>query len=130
MSDNLGSLTVANGRADHAEMMLAGARDAQRRLTGQLADCEGSNLRLVEKIECLDSELYQAVQTAYNRGAVDWVRLNYPKYYDQFKHTPPVYADSPASSNAKLDMALSLLREGPQTEKVQAFLASLKSGNE
>ena len=129
MSDNLGPITVANGRADHAEMMLAGARDTQRRLTDQLADCESLNQRLVEKIECLGSELYQAVQVVYHRGAVEWVRLNYPNYYNQLKHIDPLHSDSPASSNAKLDMALALLREGPQTEKVQAFLASLKSDN-
>lgn len=130
MSDNLGPLTVANSRAEHAEMMLAGAQDARSRLTTQLAECESANLRMAEKIECLDSDLYLAVQVAYNRGAVDWVRLNYPKYYSQFKHTPPTYADVPASSNVTLEMALSLLREGPQTEKIQAFLASLKPGTE
>ena len=130
MSDNLGPITVANGRAEHAEMKLAGAIRAKDELLDLLSAEQKKSDLAIGKVEGLESDLYNAVQTAYHRGAVDWVKWNYPKYYDQLKHTIPVYADSPASSNVTLDVALALLREGPQTEKVQAFLASLKSGNE
>lgn len=36
-------------------------------------------------IEMLESELASAVGVAFNRGAVDWVRLNYPKMYSNLK---------------------------------------------
>ena len=129
MSDNLGPITVANGRAEHAEMKLAGAIKAKDELLDMLSAEQKKSDLAIGKVEGLESDLYDAVQTAYHRGAVDWVKWNYPKYYNQLKHTSPMYADSPSSSNVTLDVALALLREGPQTEKVQAFLASLKSGN-
>lgn len=130
MSDNLGPLTVANGRAEYAEAKLMSVTRMNDELAGQLAAEQKKSDLAIGKVEGLESDLYNAVQTAYHRGAVDWVRWNYPRYYEQLKHSIPVYADSPASSNVTLDVALSLLREGPQTEKVQAFLASLKPGTE
>lgn len=33
--------------------------------------------RLRDKVEGLDADLRCAVQTAYNRGATEWARLNY-----------------------------------------------------
>ena len=125
MSDNLGPLTVATSRAEHAEMRLAGAIKVNDDLANQLVAEQKKSELAIGKVEGLESDLYNAVQTAYHRGAVDWVKWNYPRYYAQLKHTPPVYADSPASLNVMLDMAISLLREGPQTEKIQAFLASV-----
>ena len=130
MSDNLGPLTVANGRAEYAEAKLMSVTAARNELASQLAAEQKKSDLAIGKVEGLESDLYNAVQTAYHRGAVDWVKWNYPRYYEQLKHTIPMYADSPASSNVTLDVALSLLREGPQTEKVQAFLESLKPGNE
>ena len=130
MSDNLGPLTVANGRAEYAEAKLMSVTAARNALVDLLAAEQKKSDLAIGKVEGLESDLYNAVQTAYHRGAVDWVKWNYPRYYEQLKHTIPVYADSPASSNVTLDVALSLLREGPQTEKVQAFLESLKPGNE
>ena len=126
MSDNLGPLTVANSRAEHAEMRLAGAAKAYSDLADQLAAEQKKSDLAIGKVEGLEADLYDAVQTAYHRGAVDWVKWNYPRYYDQLKHTIPMYADSPASYNVTLDVALSLLREVPQTEKIQAFLASVE----
>ena len=130
MSDNLGPLTVATSRAEHAEMRLAGATKAYGDLANQLAAEQKKSDLAIGKVEGLEADLYEAVQTAYHRGAVDWVKWNYPKYYAQLKHTPPTYADVPASSNVTLEMALALLREVPQTEKIQAFLASLNAGTE
>jgi hypothetical protein len=34
--------------------------------------------RLRDKVEGLESDLRCAVQVAYNRGATEWARLNYP----------------------------------------------------
>lgn len=130
MSDNLGPLTVATSRAEHAEMRLAGAAKVNDDLLDRLAVEQKKSDLAIGKVEGLESDLYNAVQTAYHRGAVDWVKWNYPRYYEQLKHTPPVYADVPASSNVTLEMALALLREVPQTEKIQAFLASLNAGTE
>ncbi len=38
-----------------------------------------------DKIEGLEADLESAVEVAFKRGAVDWVRLNYPKMYDSLK---------------------------------------------
>ena len=32
--------------------------------------------------EGMEEDLYQAVLVAYRRGAVEWTRLNYPKWFD------------------------------------------------
>ena len=130
MSDNLGHLTVANGRAEYAEAKLMSVTRMNDELSGQLAAEQKKSDLAIGKVEGLESDLYAAVQTAYHRGAVDWVKWNYPRYYEQLKHTIPMYADGPASSNPTLATALALLREGPQTEKIQAFLASLNLGTE
>lgn len=38
---------------------------------------------LEDEIEALDSELNEAIKVALNHGAIDWVRLNYPKHYER-----------------------------------------------
>lgn len=42
---------------------------------------------LKDKIEGLDSDLFEAVQVAYRRGAVDWARLNYPQWIDRLERS-------------------------------------------
>jgi hypothetical protein len=37
------------------------------------------------KIEGLESDLESAVQVAYNRGAVEWAKLNYPTWIDRLE---------------------------------------------
>lgn len=39
------------------------------------------NERLRDKVEGLEADLESAVETAFNRGATEWTRLNYPKLY-------------------------------------------------
>jgi hypothetical protein len=50
---------------------MANAADTLER---QAAEIE----RLRDKVEGLESDLRCAVQVAYNRGATEWARLNYP----------------------------------------------------
>ncbi|MCS4088425.1 hypothetical protein [Rhizobium sp. BK176] len=38
-----------------------------------------------EKIEGLESDLESAVQAAYNRGAVEWAKLNYPTWIERLE---------------------------------------------
>lgn len=42
---------------------------------------EAENVRLSDKVDGLKSDLDNAIETAYHRGAVDWVRMNYPKHF-------------------------------------------------
>lgn len=42
---------------------------------------EAENERLSDKVDGLNSDLDNAIETAYHRGAVDWVRMNYPKHF-------------------------------------------------
>ena len=35
-----------------------------------------------DRREGMEEDLYQAVLVAYRRGAVEWARLNYPKWFD------------------------------------------------
>lgn len=37
----------------------------------------------VEKIDGLEADLFNAVETAYRRGAHEWARLNYPQWIDR-----------------------------------------------
>lgn len=39
--------------------------------------------QLMEKIDCVETELFEAVQVAYYRGATEWARLNYPNWIDR-----------------------------------------------
>jgi hypothetical protein len=48
--------------------------EAADTLERQAAEIE----RLRDKVEGLESDLRCAVQVAYNRGATEWARLNYP----------------------------------------------------
>jgi hypothetical protein len=41
---------------------------------------------LLDTIDALESELKMAVETAYRRGAVEWTKLNYPKWYEEFHY--------------------------------------------
>ena len=36
-----------------------------------------------DKIEGLEADLDSAIEVAFNRGATDWVRQNYPDRYDR-----------------------------------------------
>lgn len=36
-----------------------------------------------DTISGLESDLFLAVSTAFKRGATEWTRLNYPKYYER-----------------------------------------------
>jgi hypothetical protein len=38
-------------------------------------------LCLLDKIDGLSSDLDNAVEVAFKRGATEWVRLNYPEHY-------------------------------------------------
>lgn len=38
---------------------------------------------LRDKVEGLESDLDSAVEVAFENGARDWVRMNYPKHYDR-----------------------------------------------
>ena len=38
--------------------------------------------RLRDRVDGLDADLRCAIQTAYNRGATEWARLNYPDMID------------------------------------------------
>lgn len=50
-----------------------------------------------DRREGMEEDLYQAVLVAYRRGAVEWARLNYPKWFDAIStgrevcpsHPPP-----------------------------------------
>jgi len=55
----------------NVDTTMANAADTLER---QAAEIE----RLRDKVEGLETDLRCAVQTAYNRGATEWARLNYP----------------------------------------------------
>jgi DNA-directed RNA polymerase alpha subunit len=48
-----------------------------------MKDDELEELR--DKVEGLSADLYCAVEVAYKRGAAEWTRLNYPRWFDQFQ---------------------------------------------
>lgn len=48
--------------------------------TGIGETCE----KAADKIEGLQADLESAVETAFNRGAAEWTRLNYPDLYARF----------------------------------------------
>lgn len=48
-----------------------------------------------DKIEGLEADLYLAVQTAYRRGAVEWARLNYPKWAERLSADGPLGGHEP-----------------------------------
>jgi len=39
-------------------------------------------IEAADKIEGLEADLFEAVKVAFRRGAVEWTRLNYPKWYE------------------------------------------------
>ena len=41
--------------------------------------------RIRDRVEGLETDLRCAVQTAYNRGATEWARLNYPDMFEWLK---------------------------------------------
>ena len=49
-------------------------------LDGQLSDAH-------DEIDALKSELTDAVETAFRRGAVEWTKSNYPKMYATLKES-------------------------------------------
>lgn len=51
--------------------------------------------QLRDKIEGLEADLFLAVSTAYNRGAVDWTRLNYPEWFERLKVNAPALLAQP-----------------------------------
>ena len=38
----------------------------------------------IDKIDGLEADLENAVETAFKRGAVDWCKANYPLLYERF----------------------------------------------
>ena len=68
-------------------------RDRAKRLLALLSPAtspgEGSSGAAVgvlhDKIEGLEEELFSAVKVAYQRGAVEWTRLNYPAWFERFR---------------------------------------------
>tara|TARA_R110000850_G_scaffold113085_1_gene227689 strand:+ start:905 stop:1219 length:315 start_codon:yes stop_codon:yes gene_type:complete len=40
-----------------------------------------TEIEYLDKIDALESELSDAVETAHRRGAVEWTKSNYPKIY-------------------------------------------------
>lgn len=67
-----------------------------RSLLARVSALEGSN-------EGLTADLHDAVQTAYNRGATEWARLNYPKWIE--------WLESQSSGNT------GQLNDSPQDER-------------
>ena len=45
----------------------------------------GLMIAAADKIEGLEADLEGAVEVAYNRGATEWTRLNYPEIYSRLK---------------------------------------------
>jgi hypothetical protein len=43
--------------------------------------CPDKILMLMDKIEGLEADIDNAVETAFKRGATEWTRLNYPEHY-------------------------------------------------
>lgn len=41
--------------------------------------------RCADKIDGLMSDLDDAIETAFLRGAIEWTRLNYPKHYERLR---------------------------------------------
>tara|TARA_R110002126_G_scaffold63960_5_gene163998 strand:+ start:2008 stop:2274 length:267 start_codon:yes stop_codon:yes gene_type:complete len=44
---------------------------------------EAETEELKDKVDAIDSELNIVIETAYNRGAKEWVALNFPRKYKQ-----------------------------------------------
>ncbi len=42
-------------------------------------------VKLEDKVEGLEADLDSAVEIAFKYGALDWVRLNYPRHYERFR---------------------------------------------
>lgn len=59
-------------------MPAVGAVWAFNRVTGRDA--------LLDRIDGLEADLDSAVEVAWNRGATEWVRLNYPSHYAKFTY--------------------------------------------
>jgi len=38
-----------------------------------------------DEIDCLKTELFEAVSVAYARGATEWTKLNFPKWVDRIQ---------------------------------------------
>lgn len=57
-------------------------RDA---LSARVAVLEDSLLTQNDKIEGLTCDLRLAVETAYHRGATEWTRLNYPRWFAELE---------------------------------------------
>lgn len=51
----------------------------------ELADMRLELSRALDTIDGLRSELSEAVSVAYQRGAVEWTRLNYPIQYKRIR---------------------------------------------
>jgi hypothetical protein len=50
-------------------------------LTKVVDDLRVENGELLDKVDALESELAEAVHVAYNYGASNWCKLNYPEKY-------------------------------------------------
>lgn len=59
----------------------ANAPDRLTDLAKSLTAAQEENERLRDKVDGLEADLQNAVETAFKRGATEWARLNYPKLY-------------------------------------------------
>lgn len=50
---------------------------------GEIVAYPNNREDLIDKIEGLEADLGDAVEVAYNHGAEEWVKLNYPKTYER-----------------------------------------------
>lgn len=76
----------------------------------QEADAQG---QLLDKIDGLESDLDSAIEVAFNRGATDWVRLNYPKRYERLSKAAP----TPSAETPEAEKEITQQR-GEQTRSV------------
>jgi hypothetical protein len=50
---------------------------------GDVDDAAEALAWAIDKIDGLEADLDSAVEVAWRRGAIDWVRMNYPKHYER-----------------------------------------------
>ena len=73
--------------------------------------CRGADTRLFaeaaaalrdqqDRHEGMEEDLYQAVLVAYRRGAVEWTRLNYPKWFGWIKDGRACLPSAPNQAKA------------------------------
>lgn len=78
---NLGSL--------EKERWIRRSREALKDAADYIDHAGVSHDAMVDKIEGLEADLRLAVQVAYNRGAQEWARLNYPQWIEWLEASAP-----------------------------------------